>query len=136
MDIPAVGNAEATLSDEIPSLLLPIADGKLLLPTVSVAEMLPYKSPQKPKVESAIGEIPEWYIGDLIWRGIMVPMISFEVANGEAMPTIKPTSQIAVLNSTANYSQLPFICFPTQGIPRLSRHSGCFQFRKNLYRIS
>jgi len=78
MDIPAVGNAEATLSDEIPSLLLPIADGKLLLPTVSVAEMLPYKSPQKPKVESAIGEIPEWYIGDLIWRGIMVPMISFE----------------------------------------------------------
>ncbi|ODS24602.1 hypothetical protein AB835_02950 [Candidatus Endobugula sertula] len=103
--------------DEVPSLLVPITDRRLLLPMVSIAETLPYKQPQEPKkIEGC-----KWYLGDILWRGIMVPMISYEAINGDAIADIKGVTQMVVLNNTGVHPKLPFICFPTQGIPRLSR---------------
>ncbi len=114
MDVVSTNNKVA--SNDIPSLLIPIAGRQLLLPTVSVAEMLPYKTPHK-----VDGVQPSWFLGEVLWRGVKVPMFSYEAINGEAIPEVKGISQMAILNNTGSHDQLPFLCFPTQGIPRLSR---------------
>ena len=104
-------------SNEIPSLLVPMSGYKLILPTVSVAEMIPYQSPQQVELESA----PEWYLGNLSWRGLSVPMLSYDILNDQAPVSVVAESQIIVLNNTGVSPKLPFICIPTQGIPRLTR---------------
>ncbi len=108
-------------TSDIPSLLVPIVDKLLMLPTVSVAEMLPYRKPSLKSEE--IGQMPPWFLGHVKWRGISIPMISYEAINGGAIADIKAVSQMSVLNSTGVHPKLPFLCFPTQSIPRLSRVS-------------
>ncbi|MFT7386900.1 MAG: chemosensory pili system protein ChpC [Candidatus Endobugula sp.] len=103
---------------DIPSLIVPIANRELLLPTVSVAEMLPFIKPQLRPTG-----LPSWFLGNVHWRGVVVPMFSYELISGELPLPIKKTSQMAILNSTGISRSLPFLCFPTQGIPRLSRVS-------------
>jgi len=106
-------------ASEIPSLLVPMQGYKLLLPTVSVAEMVAYQAPQVGSEH--MHEAPKWFLGYFLWRGIQVPMISYEVLNGDALPTVKDNSQLAILNRTRGDSHSNFIGIPTQGIPRLSR---------------
>lgn len=125
MNAPVVGSANsdsrgAASTNEIPSLLVPMANVKLVLPTVSVAEMIPYQAPQA-RQTVVVDSIPDWYLGNLNWRGVTVPMLSYEQLNGEAAPEILPHSQILILNNTGVDARLPFVCMPTQGIPRLSR---------------
>ncbi len=119
-DITSANESDA-LSNDIASLLIPIADQQLLLPTVSVAEMLPYKKPQMR--DTQIDILPNWFLGNVLWRGIMVPMFSYEAINGFPIPSVRGVSQMAILNNTGANPQLPFLCFPTQGIPRLNRVS-------------
>lgn len=107
---------ESTPKAETPSLIIPIAKRNILLPTVSVAEMLPFVKPQLRRTD-----LPFWFLGTVQWRGVSVPMFSYEGINGEEPVAIKSTSQMAILNSTGVSAELPFLCFPTQGIPHLSR---------------
>lgn len=121
MNTSVVSSGDDTITtNEIPSLLVPMAKEKLILPTVSVAEMIPYQAPQA-RHTVVYDTIPDWYLGSLRWRGIAVPMLSYELINGDMAPEISPHSQILILNNTGMSSRLPFICMPTQGIPRLSR---------------
>ncbi len=99
---------------DIPSLLLPIVDYQLIVPTVTVAEMMPYREP-------VLKDGVDWYIGDLPWRGLMVPVVSFEALLGQPLGDIQPNSQLAVFNNTGLHKDLPFFAMVTQGIPRLSR---------------
>ena len=112
-----ISSEELTLDSQIASLIIPVANKTLILPTVSVAEVLPYTKPQLRSAE--IDQIPGWFLGKLSWRGTMVPVISYEAINGEQMPGIKDNTQMGILNSTGVSSRLPFICFPIQGIPHL-----------------
>ena len=104
-------------SNEVPCLLIPMANSQLLLPTVTIAEMIPYQSPQK----KADPEMPQWFLGYLPWRGLTVPMLSFERITGQDSPEIDGSSQISVFNNTGVSAQLPFLAIPTTGIPHLSR---------------
>jgi chemosensory pili system protein ChpC len=117
-EVAAMPKNNATAEADIPSLIIPIAHRQLLLPTVSVAEMLPFVKPQLRQVDLA-----PWFLGNVTWRGVTVPMISYELINGAQALPIKATSQMAIINSTGVSAALPFICFPSQGIPRLSRVS-------------
>jgi len=116
-------SAPITLDDdikEIPSILIPIASKQLLVPTVSVAEMIPFQPPQ-PDSSVSPKDQPAWFLGNLYWRGVKVPMFSFEAMSGESLAAIKPDSQVVILNSIGTNPKMPFLCFPTQGIPHLSR---------------
>ena len=102
---------------EIPSLLIPLVGRVLLLPTVTVAEMVPFRTPQ------AEPDSPDWYMGAFIWRDQAVPLLSFEVINGEALPSFNSDCRVAVLNNTGVSDNLPYFAIGTQGIPRLARVS-------------
>lgn len=100
---------------EVSSLLIPLATCQLLLPTVTVAEMIPYRGTERDP------ESPEWYLGDIEWREQRVPLVSYEVMCGGLMPVYGPNCRIAVLNNAGVDENLPFLGLATQGIPRLSR---------------
>ena len=103
--------------NELSCLLLPIADSQLLLPTFTVAEMIPYR-PLQPK---AGREMAEWFLGNLPWRGLAVPILSFEKITGHELPPVNVNSQISIFNNTGVNERLPFLGIPTTGIPHLSR---------------
>lgn len=102
---------------EIASLLVPLRERLLLLPNVSVAEIVPIS--QVTHVSGA----PEWYLGNCVWREQQVPLISFESINGEAKAGTTNRTRFAVLNSTGLSENLPFLAIVTQGLPRLARVS-------------
>jgi chemosensory pili system protein ChpC len=100
---------------EVASLLVPLRDYLLLLPNVSVAEIVPITQ------VSPVSNAPAWYLGDCIWREQKVPLLSFEVLNGDTKAGVSSRARFAVLNSTGVSDDLPFIAIVTQGIPRLAR---------------
>lgn len=97
----------------IASLYLPLTEGKLLLPNVSVAEVVDFCEPE---VEA---DMPAYYLGKVVWRGVSVPLLSYEIANGETQADASDRARIAVINGTSEQQALPFFAILTQGIPRL-----------------
>ncbi len=107
--------AEARPVSDIPGMLLPVSGKLLLLPGVSVAEIVNYSYPDRPD------DAPAWYFGKIIWRKLEVPVVSFELLNGQELPRTAANRRIAVLNNTGVSDDLPFIAIIIQGIPRLVR---------------
>ncbi|GGY82589.1 chemotaxis protein [Cellvibrio zantedeschiae] len=102
---------------EVASLLIPLQGHTILLPNVTVAEIIPSSPVQ------AIENSPLWYLGNFQWRELTVPLLSLEALNGEAVPSIHSRARFAVLNTTGLHDDLPFIAILTQGLPRLARVS-------------
>lgn len=104
-------------TDEISSVvrtqLIPLADMNMLLPNTCIAEVI------------ALGELtpvnkaPEWLLGMMNWRGVDIPVISFESANGIAADAPTRSSRVAVLNGLTGDEKLPFYGVISQGIPKL-----------------
>lgn len=107
--------AQLSQADEIPCLLVPVASRTLLLPTVTVAEMAPMVA------FTEISDTPAWLLGSYPWRNQWVPLLNYELLNGEAKAGVNPQGRVAVLNNTGVSEALPFIAIVTEGIPRMSR---------------
>ena len=98
---------------EVASLIIPLHDKQLVLPNVTVAEIIPYRAP------TAISDHEGWLLGQLEWRNIHIPVISYELINGAGVPPIEG-SRLAVINGTGINRNLPFYAVLIQGIPRLA----------------
>ncbi|MFD1215749.1 MULTISPECIES: chemotaxis protein CheW [Microbulbifer] len=103
------------LPQEVSCLLLPLADGQLLVPVDTLSEIIALQSPV-----SAF-DAPEWYMGELHWRELRLPLLAFEVMRGKPMPALRSHCRIAVLNSGNPDGDLPFFALVLQGTPRLVR---------------
>lgn len=108
------GNTTQAVRD-IPSMLLPVQDKQLLLPGVSVAEIVNFSYPDCPE------NAPAWFLGYIQWRQITVPLLSFEILNQQTPSQYSGMRRIAVLNNTGLDESVPFIAIVLQGIPRLLR---------------
>lgn len=98
------------------SLYLPIVGGSLLLPNVSVAEIVDYQTPE------AQEDAPDWFLGHIKWRGVTLPVISYERLNDTTTPDKLANTRIAVINTIGEkHEALPFFAIPTQGIPRQTK---------------
>ena len=100
---------------DLTTMLLPVMGKSLLLPGVSVAEIVHYSYPARPD------DAPPWYYGTIAWRKLDVPLVSFELLNGQPLATGSSSQHIAVLNNTGVSEAIPFIAIVIQGIPRLVR---------------
>ena len=92
------------------ALLVPLADRTLLLPNVAVAELIPYRPPH------VTPGLPSWFLGQVAWRDLQLPLLSFEAASG-GQPQIGPGVRVAVLNAMGGRDQVKFIALLVQGIP-------------------
>lgn len=105
--------AEA-LPSQISCLLIPVRDKNLLLPNASVAEVIAYQHPE------ATQNTPAWFLGFIQWRGLRLPLISYEAANGSENHEITATARIAVTNTIGEHQPpLSFMALVASGIPRL-----------------
>ncbi|WP_346838506.1 chemotaxis protein CheW [Microbulbifer sp. SAOS-129_SWC] len=100
---------------EVSSLLLPLADGQLLVPVDTLSEVIAVQTPV------AAYDAPDWYLGELNWREQRLPLLSFEVLRGKALAAPGDSGRIAVLNSGNPEGDLPFFALMLQGTPRLVR---------------
>lgn len=103
---------------EIAALIVPLSEYQMLLPNVSVAEVIPWQ--EFSQRESSPGDA-DAVLGSLSWRGVEVPLLSIEILQGADAPKLGSASAIAVLNSYTGDDKMPFFAIVTQGLPRLSR---------------
>ncbi|WP_323845880.1 chemotaxis protein CheW [Microbulbifer magnicolonia] len=100
---------------EVSSLLLPLADGQLLVPVDTLSEVIAMQTPV------AAYDAPTWYLGELNWREQRLPLLSFEVMRGQPLTAASYSGRIAVLNTGNPRGDLPFFALILQGTPRLVR---------------
>lgn len=98
---------------DVHSLLLPLQDGQLLLPNAAVAEIIEYRTPE------ANAELPAWCLGAVGWRGVEIPLVSFEAFAGGEPLAESSRLRIAVLNTLNGRDRHPFIGVVLKGLPRL-----------------
>ncbi|WP_407293158.1 chemotaxis protein CheW [Stutzerimonas zhaodongensis] len=107
MSQPAISQDAASLT----GLLVPLADRTLLLPNVAVAELIPYRAPH------AAQGTPPWFLGQVSWRDLTLPLLSFEAASNGQTET-GSSARVAVLNALGGRDHVKFIALLVQGIPR------------------
>jgi chemosensory pili system protein ChpC len=98
---------------EIRSVMVPITDAELLLPNASVAEIVAYSEPE------AIDQAPDWLLGNVLWRGWQVPVISFGVLTERLEAEPVDGAKFCVTKSLISNERMPYIGILAQGFPRL-----------------
>jgi len=92
-------------------LLVPLADRNLLLPNVAVAELITYRAPHP------VDGLPAWYLGQVAWRDLRLPLLSFEAASG-GQTEVSAGARVIVLNALGGRANVKFLALLVQGIPR------------------
>ncbi len=106
MDTPTTSN------QEIKSLLLPLQQHPLLLPMACLAEVIDYIQPE------SIQEDNHWYLGNIDWRGVTVPLMAFERINEQQFTSHSITTRIAILKKTLTNTRYSFYGLIIQGVPQ------------------
>ena len=102
--------------DEIRSVLVQTAAGRLLLPNANVAEVLAGVQSE------ALDNVPAWLLGRIEWHGWQVPLVSFAQLAGleqETAPAQDRNNRVVVLKALGGNAELPYFALPAQGFPRL-----------------
>lgn len=101
---------------ELPCALVPVHDRQLLLPGVCVAEVL-----RMQRIRPVKG-LPDWHLGLLPWRGLILPVLSVErvLADAdEAIPAPRANNALLVMNRTRALPGLGFYAILVRGLPRM-----------------
>lgn len=97
------------------TMMLPIQDKSLILPNVSVAEIISVE-----EVTPVKGS-PKWFCGLINWRGYGIPLIAFEAINARTGAVPDRAIHAAIINGTSHTDTVPFYGIITQGTPRQIR---------------
>jgi chemosensory pili system protein ChpC len=98
---------------EIRSVMVPVTDAELLLPNASVAEIVGYSQPEP------IDQAPDWLLGNVLWHGWQVPVMSFGVLTEQFESESVDGAKICVTKSLISNERMPYIGILAQGFPRL-----------------
>ncbi|MEE4361213.1 MAG: chemotaxis protein CheW [Pseudomonadales bacterium] len=101
---------------EIPCVLVAIETGQILLPNVTVAEVLRMQRIRPVK------DAPRWQLGMLPWRGRAVPVLSVEMLLEDERYQLPPPSAnhaLLVMNRTRPLDGMDFYAVRVAGAPRL-----------------
>jgi chemosensory pili system protein ChpC len=102
---------------EIYSLLIPLAEGRLIVPRACVAEVVGFQVP------SEMTGAPPWYIGTVPWNGKAVPLVSFEGACGQPIPVPSGRTRVVVFHCLGTRLDGGNFALVSQGFPQLVRVS-------------
>jgi len=102
---------------EIYSLMIPTIDSNILLPNTNVAEVVPFSNVE---LFGKSNDMPAWFLGHILWRGINIPLLSLDVIKGESNPRANKRSRVAIVHTLNTNRDLPYLALVVQGIPRLS----------------
>lgn len=95
------------------SQLIPLEGMRLVLPNTSIAEVVTQQLMEE------IDNAPDWVEGSITWRGMKIPLVSYEAAVGLDKASYSKSARIVVINATSHTETLAFYAIISQGIPRL-----------------
>lgn len=101
-------------SNEIRGVMIPVTNGRVLLPNATVAEVITYAAPER------LPSAPDWVLGRVAWRGWRVPLFSFSMLAGLAAEEGYINVKVAILKALGARPKMPFLAMLTQGFPRLT----------------
>ena len=102
-------------SEELYSLLIPLADERLIVPRACVAEVVRFTAPEKEEGAH------DWMMGAVSWNGRELPVVSFEGALGKDAPATTGRTRIVVFYASTGQLKTGYFGVLTQGFPQLVR---------------
>jgi chemosensory pili system protein ChpC len=103
---------------ELPTFLIPLQKSNLLLPNSTIAEIIPYEPLQR------VQNTPDWFLGLLSWRGMQLPVVSFEMLTsaGASFSLMSVASaSLVICSALGGGDDLPYFALVAQSLPRLMR---------------
>ncbi|MFQ6007014.1 MAG: chemotaxis protein CheW [Woeseia sp.] len=102
-------------AEELYSLLMPLAEDRLIIPRACVAEVVRYSKPdQEPGSRN-------WMLGTINWNGRALPVISFEGTIGKDIPAVTGRTRVVVFYASTPQIKTGYFGVLTQGFPQLVR---------------
>lgn len=104
-------------TESIKCVILTLRKENVLLPNALVAEILSVKDIQE------VGNVPDWYLGKMDWRGAEVPLLSFEAAGGVKVSKVNLNTQAVVLyavGTSGTIDENPYLALVMSGVPHVS----------------
>ena len=101
---------------EIPAFIVPLQKSNIVVPNATVAEIIPYEPLQRGQ------ETPDWFLGFLGWRGVQVPVVSFEmltVQRGSFSLVSVSSARLVILKALGGTDELRFFAIVAQALPKL-----------------
>jgi chemosensory pili system protein ChpC len=105
----------STETEELYSLLIPLAEDRLIVPRACVAEVVRFSKPE----HEAGAE--KWMVGAVNWNGRQLPVVSFEGALNKDIPPESGRTRIVVFHASTGQLKTGFFGVLTQGFPQLVR---------------
>ena len=102
-------------TEELYSLLIPLAEDRLIVPRACVAEVVRFTAPEQEAGAHA------WMMGSVNWNGRSLPVASFEGALGKDVPVTTGRTRIVVFYATTGQLKTGHFGVLTQGFPQLVR---------------
>ncbi len=109
------------MADDIESIkcvILTLRKENVVIPNALVAEIISVKD----VVESE--NTPEWFLGNMNWRGEGVPLLSFEAAGGDEVSKVNLNTQAVVFYAVGKDGEdvkSPYLALVMSGVPHVSR---------------
>jgi len=100
---------------ELYSLLVPLAEDRLIVPRACVVEVVRFT---KPDHEAGAHS---WMLGTVNWNGRQLPVVSFEGILGKDVPATTGRTRIVVFYANTGALKTGFFGILTQGFPQLVR---------------
>ncbi len=103
----------------IKSIILTLKNELVVVPNASVAEIISVQGVRE------VGDSPRWMLGKARWRGVDIPVVSYEAAGGEDAEAVSLNTQVAVMYSASEEegTQYPYIGLAMHGVPHVSTFS-------------
>ena len=102
-------------TEELYSLLIPLAEDRLIVPRACVAEVVRFTAPEQE------AGAHDWMMGVVNWSGRQLPVVSFEGALGKDKPAPTGRTRIVVFYASSGQLKSGFFGVLTQGFPQLVR---------------
>jgi chemosensory pili system protein ChpC len=105
-------------AQQVKCILLTLRTENVVVPNAAVAEIVSLREIHK------IRNAPKWLLGKMSWRGIEIPLVSFEAA-AEGAGTGMGATQAAVLYliNKENKLSYPYAGLAISGVPNVSQFS-------------
>lgn len=102
-------------NEELYSLLIPLAEDRLIVPRACVAEVVRFSAPEQE------AGAHDWMMGTVSWSGRELPVVSFEGALGKDKPAATGRTRIVVFYAITGQLKSGYFGVLTQGFPQLVR---------------
>lgn len=100
-------------SMELACVVIPLGSTQLLLPNVSVAEIIPWRRLK------TWDDAPDWCAGLLGWRGEAVAVLDFDALSSGKVKRTDPGRCLVIMNRARSSAGRPFYGLVAAGLPRL-----------------